>query len=115
MSRPAQCHSGGHALYVHGEVLRRDVLYRQHVEPGASNLAAQSWKGRGGGSYTAARRSVVLVYFEEYEFMTDAYGREKQLQNWGRKKRVALMEGRIADLVKRMPPDGPDGSVDPAT
>ena len=37
--------------------------------------------------------------------MIDAYGREKQLQNWGRKKRVALMEGRIADLVKRMPPD----------
>jgi putative endonuclease len=72
-------------------------------------------KAEGGASYTAARRPVVLVYFEEYELMIDAYGREKQLQNWGRKKRVALMEGRIADLVKRMPPDGPDGSVDPAT
>jgi hypothetical protein len=34
------------------------------------------------------------------------------MQNWGRKKRVALMEGRIADLVKRMPPDvgGPAAS-----
>ena len=72
-------------------------------------------KEEGGASYTGARRPVVLVYFEEYELMIDAYGREKQLQNWGRKKRVALMEGRIADLVKRMPPDGPDGSVDPAT
>lgn len=37
--------------------------------------------------------------------MIDAYGREKQLQNWGRKKRVALIEGRIVDLVRRMPPE----------
>lgn len=48
---------------------------------------------------------MVLVYFEEYELMIDAFGREKPLQNWGRKKRVALLEGRITDLVKRMPPD----------
>ena len=62
-------------------------------------------KDEGGASYTTARRPVVLVCFEEYELMIGAYGREKQLQNWGHKKRVALMEGRIADLVKRMPPD----------
>jgi putative endonuclease len=74
------------------------------------NLERRIWqhnhgKAEGGASYTDARRPVVLVYFEEYELMIDAFGREKPLQNWGRKKRVALLEGRITDLVKRMPPD----------
>ena len=74
------------------------------------NLERRIWQhnhgtAEGGASYTDARRPVVLVYFEEYELMIDAFGGEKQLQNCGRKKRVALLEGRIADLVKRMPPD----------
>jgi putative endonuclease len=83
------------------------------------NLDRRIWQHNhgteeGGARYTARRRPVVLVYFEEYDLMIDAYGREKQLQNWSRRKRVALMEGRIADLVKRMPPDG-ERSADAGT
>lgn len=47
LRRPAQCHSCGHALYLHGQVLRREFLHRQHVKPRAANLAAQPRQGRG--------------------------------------------------------------------
>ncbi len=34
-----------------------------------------------------------LVYGEEYDRVVDAYAREKQVQNWGRAKREALIIG----------------------
>ena len=34
-----------------------------------------------------------LVYGEEYDNVADAYSREKQVQNWGRAKREALING----------------------
>ena len=34
-----------------------------------------------------------IVYGEEYERIIDAYSREKQIQNWGRAKREALIYG----------------------
>ena len=34
-----------------------------------------------------------LVYGEEYDRVADAYYREKQIQNWGRAKREALING----------------------
>ena len=68
------------------------------------NLERRIWQhneavAAGGATYADTRRPVVLVYFEEYERISDAYGREKQLQNWSRKKRVALIEGRSAEAV----------------
>jgi putative endonuclease len=36
---------------------------------------------------------VKLVYSEEYERVVDAYAREKQVQNWSRGKRDALIHG----------------------
>jgi len=36
---------------------------------------------------------VELVYCEEYDRVVDAYAREKQVQNWGRAKREALING----------------------
>jgi len=74
------------------------------------NLERRIWQhnegvAAGGAKYTDARRPVVLVYFEEYERISEAYGREKQLQNWSRKKRLALMEGRLADLATKREPD----------
>jgi putative endonuclease len=36
---------------------------------------------------------VKLVYGEEYERVADAYNREKQVQNWSRAKREALING----------------------
>ena len=51
-----------------------------------------------GAAYTRRRRPVRLVYFEERDRIDDAYAREKQVQGWGRAKRIALIEGRHDDL-----------------
>lgn len=47
-----------------------------------------------GGAYTRQRRPVRLRYFEEYERVDEAYGREKQVQGWSHAKRLALIERR---------------------
>ena len=46
-----------------------------------------------GSRYTSGRLPVELVYGEEYDRVSDAYAREKQVQNWGRTKREALING----------------------
>ena len=51
-----------------------------------------------GAAYTRRRRPVRLVYFEQSESIRDAFAREKQVQGWGREKRIALIEGRGEDL-----------------
>ena len=51
-----------------------------------------------GAAYTRRRRPVRLVYFEQSDSIRDAYAREKQIQGWGRAKRIALIEGRQEDL-----------------
>jgi len=48
--------------------------------------------------YTSRRRPVRLVYSAEFERIEDAYAMEKRVQGWGRAKRIALIEGRYADL-----------------
>ena len=47
-----------------------------------------------GSRYTSGRLPVELVYAEEYDSLIDAYGREKQVQNWSRTKREALINGK---------------------
>ena len=51
-----------------------------------------------GSSYTACRRPVQLVWCAHFDKVTDAFGMEKQVQNWSRAKRLALIEGRFEDL-----------------
>jgi putative endonuclease len=51
-----------------------------------------------GAAYTRRRRPVRLVWVEEHEHVGAAFAREKQIQNWGRAKRMALIEGRYGDL-----------------
>jgi putative endonuclease len=46
-----------------------------------------------GSRYTSGRLPVKLVYGEEYDCVVDAFHREKQVQNWGRAKREALING----------------------
>ena len=49
---------------------------------------------RGTGSrYTCGRLPIQLVYCEEYDRVTDAFYREKQVQGWTRRKREALING----------------------
>ena len=60
-------------------------------------------KSGDGSAYTRKRRPVRLVYIEEYETVTEAYGRERQIHGW--------THGRKRQLVR----DGPGISVNPDT
>jgi predicted GIY-YIG superfamily endonuclease len=51
-----------------------------------------------GANYTRKKLPVELVYFEEYERIDYAFYREKQVQGWSRKKKEALINGRLEDL-----------------
>jgi putative endonuclease len=51
-----------------------------------------------GSRYTSGRLPVTLVYGEEYDRISDAYRREKQVQNWSRAKREALISGNFEML-----------------
>ena len=53
-----------------------------------------------GAKYTAKRLPVRLLYFEEFLRIDDAFYREKQLQGWSRKKKLALIESNISNLSK---------------
>ena len=51
-----------------------------------------------GSRYTSGRLPVKLVYGEEYDRVADAYYREKQVQNWSRAKREAVINGNTEML-----------------
>ena len=51
-----------------------------------------------GCNWTAKRLPVALVYIEETTHIGLAFAREHQLKKWSRKKKQALIEGRIGDL-----------------
>ena len=40
------------------------------------------------------------MYYEEYDRIDEAYYREKQIQGWSRKKKLALIEGNEEKLSK---------------
>ncbi|WP_322410520.1 GIY-YIG nuclease family protein [Microbacterium invictum] len=64
-----------------------------------------------GSEYTKRRLPVRLLYVEEFENVADAFRREKQVQRWGRAKRLALVHGRLDSLnaLSRKPPRRPGG------
>jgi putative endonuclease len=53
-----------------------------------------------GAAYTRLRRRrpVTLVWCAQFNRADDAYAFEKQIQNWSRAKRQALIDGRLDDL-----------------
>ena len=51
-----------------------------------------------GAKYTSRRLPIKLVYSEEYARVSEAFAREKQVQNWSRAKRKALIEGQYESL-----------------
>ncbi|MBI3133378.1 MAG: GIY-YIG nuclease family protein [Bacteroidetes bacterium] len=51
-----------------------------------------------GANYTKTRLPVTLIYYEEFERIDFAFYREKQVQNWSHKKKLALIENRFNDL-----------------
>ena len=51
-----------------------------------------------GANYTRKHLPVKLVYFEEYPRVQQAFLREKQVQGWSRKKKLALINGETHKL-----------------
>ncbi|MBK7132354.1 MAG: GIY-YIG nuclease family protein [Bacteroidales bacterium] len=53
-----------------------------------------------GANFTRKHLPVVLVYYEEFDRIDDAFYREKQVQGWSRKKKEALINGEVNKLHK---------------
>jgi putative endonuclease len=51
-----------------------------------------------GSSYTASRRPVSIIYKENFETLTDAVARERQLKGWSAAKKRALAAGNLSAL-----------------
>ena len=64
-------------------------------------IRLEQHKDQDGARHTAVRGPVKLVYYETFERIDEAFAREKQVQHWGRAKKVALIKGNI-DLLKQL-------------
>jgi putative endonuclease len=66
------------------------------------NLEKRLWEHENdlGAAYTKSRLPVKLVYCEEYDRVDDAFAREKQIQGWNRRKKKALIEENIEELIE---------------
>jgi len=66
-----------------------------------------------GSAYTRIRLPVRLLYYEEFERVEDAFRREKQVQGWGRAKRLALVNGtpELLPSLSKKPPRPRQGDV----
>jgi putative endonuclease len=66
------------------------------------NLEKRIWEHNNGlgANYTKFRLPVELVYYEEYTRIDEAFYREKQIQGWSRKKKLALINGKPELLPK---------------
>ncbi len=51
-----------------------------------------------GANFTKKHLPVVLVYFEEFQRIDEAFNREKQVQGWSRKKKEALINSEYNKL-----------------
>jgi putative endonuclease len=62
------------------------------------------------GGFTALRRPVELVFYQEFDRITDAISAERQVKGWRRAKKEALISGRydlLPKLAKRGSAPGP--------
>ena len=51
-----------------------------------------------GANYTARRLPVELMYCKEFTTISEAFYKEKQIQSWSRKKKLALIQNNMEDL-----------------
>jgi putative endonuclease len=66
---------------------------------GVAARVEQHNAGRG-GSHTASRCPVRLLYSEECPTREASLQRERQIKGWTVKKKMALIEGRLDDLKR---------------
>ena len=67
-----------------------------------TNIIARLLKHQNGiaCNFTNKFGPVKLVYYEEFDLISKAYEREKQIQGWTRAKKEALIKGAIVDLER---------------
>jgi predicted GIY-YIG superfamily endonuclease len=70
--------------------------YVEHTDE-LDQRAAQHASGVGSG-YTATRLPISLVWFEEFRTREEAKAAEVQLKKWSRRKKEALIVGRVEEL-----------------
>jgi len=82
--------------------------YAGHTDDLEGRVAAhQSGEIRG---YTRSRRPVQLVFCQEFPSREDAFLRERQLKNWSRRKKEALIRGDWNGLKRLSRAHGSTGS-----
>ena len=81
-----------------------DDSYYTGVTNNLERRFAEHQEGIDPASYTYDKRPVTLVHIERYTEVMDAINREKQIQNWSRKKKEALMtfnEEQLQEFSKK--------------
>ncbi|MDV7187655.1 GIY-YIG nuclease family protein [Lutibacter sp. TH_r2] len=79
-----ECSDGS---YYTGSTIDLELRFIQHQE------------GKG-ANHTRKRLPVKLMFFEEFTSIEEAFKREKQVQGWSRKKKLALINNKIEELSK---------------
>jgi putative endonuclease len=66
------------------------------------NLEVRLWEHQNGlgANHTKKHLPVKVVYCEPFDRVEDAFRREKQVQGWSRRKKMALIEGNEENLIK---------------
>ena len=55
------------------------------------------------GTFTARYKIIRLVYCEQFQYINNAIGREKELKHWTRAQKIALIEAANPTWEKLMP------------
>jgi len=76
-----------HVSYYTGSTINLELRLQQH-------------QNGSGANHTRKHLPVVLVYYEEFNRIDEAYYREIQIQKWSRKKKEALINGLSDELKK---------------
>lgn len=63
-------------------------------------LRIKQHKAGEGANHTKKHLPVELVYYEEYKRNEEVFNREKQAQDWSRKKKEALINAQNEKLLK---------------
>ena len=58
-------------------------------------LRLQQHQNGEGSNFTKKHLPVELVYFEKFQSIKDAFNREKQVQGWSQKKKLALINSNF--------------------
>ena len=76
-----------------------DKSYYVGITPNLKRRLREHQIGRG-GLWTKLRRPVALKYFEKLKTKLEAEARERRLKGWSRRKKEALINGKVLSLTK---------------